>query len=92
MPIDHLRARPRAPRSPEQTHARSERALDAWCDRLRGNGATPEEIDATIRMWDQFDDDFTPADQALMTRWGDARIRRELAAVRSEFVTAAEPT
>lgn len=91
MAYDHTRPIRRAPRTPGQIQARSERALDAWCDRLRGNGATPEEVQASIDMWDQFDDDFTPADQLAMTRWGDARIRRELATVRREYTEASTP-
>lgn len=85
MAIDSSRSRsgPRRPRRSPTTEVRSE--LDGFVLRLRRCGATDDEVAATVRSWDDFDDGWTLAQRYDMVRWSDDRIEAELAALRDEY-------
>lgn len=79
--------RPRGTTQPRRTNRSGEprSELAGFVIRLRQIGATDDEIAATVKTWDDFDDDWTPAARADMVRWSDVRLRDEIAALRAEY-------
>lgn len=67
------------------TEPQSLSELEQFVARLRGLGATDEEIDTVRVTWDDLDDTWTAEDRRNLTRLPDEDLRAELVATRDEY-------
>ncbi len=59
--------------------------LEQFTMRLRELGASEDEVSAVVASWDDFDDDWTPAERARVAGLGDNELRAMIVDGRREY-------
>lgn len=78
-------ANPFSSRVKRTAPAQSASELDQFLNRLRGLGASDDELETVRTTWDDFDDGWTLEDRRRLTVLDDEALAHELAATRAEY-------
>ncbi len=76
---------PYAPKGYPRVNSETRSPLEQFTMRLRELSATDDEVSAVVASWDDFDDEWTPAERARVAGLGDNELRAMIVDGRREF-------
>ncbi len=76
---------PYQPKGYPRINSETRSPLEQFTMRLRELGASEDEVSAVVASWDDFDDDWTPAERARVAGLGDNELRAMIVDGRREY-------